>query len=118
MIDGGVTGPFDIKFLDSGLLEEAGNGHIRLTVLGHVYFVAVVGEYARTLCPFDMQIDDEIAFHEELGLIEVRDNLVRPRPLGLSKVFVELEFDETGYENAVEILRAHPEFEKMVHIRR
>mgnify|MGYP001000652969 CR=1 FL=1 len=114
MINEGVTGPFDIKFLDNRLLEETENDHIRLTALGHMYFAVKVGEYAKTQCPFGMKIDDEIAFHEELGLVEARGNLIRPLPFGISKIFKDLEFDEMSYEIAVEVLRVHPEFENMV----
>ena len=46
MINPGITGPFDIKFLDNKLLEETEN-HVRLTVLGHLYFTVKVGEYAK-----------------------------------------------------------------------
>lgn len=115
MINPGITGPFDIKFLDNKLLEETENDHVRLTVLGHLYFTVKVGEYAKMQCPFDMKIDDEIAFHEELGLIEALGNFVRPMPFGISKVFKELEFDEASYQFAVEAMREHPEFVEMLH---
>ena len=118
MINEGVTGPFAVRFLDNGLLGETEDDHVRLTALGHVYFMVMAGVYAKTQCPFDVGIDDEIAFHEELGLIEASGNLVRPLPFGISKIFKELEFDEMSYEFAVEVMRANPEFEKMVHIRK
>lgn len=118
MINGGVvTGPFDIKFSDNGLLEEKENGGIRITALGHVYFALVTGDYAKTQCPGEMQLEDEMAFHEELGLVEVRGALTIPLPFGINKAFKELEFDELNYEFAVAIMRAHPEFESMVNIK-
>jgi len=109
-----VRGPFDIRFFQHGLLKEVRKNDIRLTAAGHVYFAAMLGEYIKPMQLEEQNIDDEIAFQYELGLIDIQGGNVKPLPLGLKIVFKDLEFDDAICKFSVEMLKSHPEIKDAI----